>query len=64
MKDIDITDIVKDGDIDKIILCLVQLRSVGYDSLYWDGYDSSIEVYQSNQPERLNVMDPKGYAIV
>ena len=54
MKEIDITDTIVNGDIDNIIQCLTQLRSVGYNRLYWDGFDSYIEVYNSHQPERLN----------
>ena len=64
MKNIDITETISEGTIDTIILCLTQLKSVGYDKIYWDGYDSYIEAYQSHQPERLNPEAPKGDAIV
>jgi hypothetical protein len=54
MKNIDITHVIVEGEIDKVITCLTQLKSIGYDSIYFDGYEASIEVYQSHQPERLN----------
>ncbi len=40
--DVDLTDIIADGDIKQIVTVLLDLVDKGYTKLYWDGYDSWI----------------------
>ena len=46
-KEIDTTENVAGGDIDHIISILQRWKELGYDRLYWDGYESAIYVYKS-----------------
>lgn len=50
-KDVDITENIASGEVDHIISVLKRFREIGYDKLYWDGYDSSIHLYKSQCKE-------------
>ncbi len=60
-KDIDITENIAAGDVDHIISILNRFREIGYDRLYWDGYNSAIYLYKNNQTERSKREDFKNY---
>ena len=58
---VDITENVGSGNVDHIISILKRYRESGWDRLYWDGYDSTIQLYKSNQPERSKREDVKEF---
>jgi hypothetical protein len=52
-KDLDITEEIENGDILHILGILGKCYDMGYDRLFWDGYDSTIHVYKSKEePEK------------
>ena len=57
--DLDISDLIGEGDLSKIIDALSYYKSLGYEKLYWDGYDSWIKIVD-NISEKLitNPQDP------
>lgn len=54
---VDLTDEIARGDVLHIIKTLQILHELGYKNLFWDGYDSTIEVYKcvSDLPEKCNI---------
>ena len=57
--DLDITDLVGEGDISKIIDALSYYKSFGYEKLYWDGYDSWIKIVDNiSEKPMTNPQDP------
>ncbi len=42
LPEVDLTEIIAQGDISQIIHVLCELRDKGYVSIHWDGFDSSI----------------------
>jgi hypothetical protein len=62
--EIDITDEMATYTVSKMISLLKVLDRNGFSSIHFDGYNGSICVYKSYQPERLNEKTPKGDAIV
>jgi hypothetical protein len=46
-KELDITEQIADGDVLNILSVLGKCYDMGYDRLFWDGYDSAIYVYKS-----------------
>lgn len=45
--EIDITENMAGGCVKHIISTLKAFSEIGYDRLYWDGYNSSISLYKS-----------------
>lgn len=50
-RQIDVTELIAEGNVSKITNILAGLLQIGYDRLYWDGYDSAIYLYQSSSME-------------
>lgn len=48
-KSIDITDLIAEGDLSKIISNLTAFRNGGFTSLYWDGYNASIVIVKKKE---------------
>lgn len=46
---VDITDEIAHGDVQYIIDMLEKFKKLGWNRLYWDGYDSSIHLYKSKE---------------
>jgi hypothetical protein len=51
MENIDITDLIVEGNLGKIISYLNMFKLIGYDSIYFDRYNASIELYKSESKD-------------
>ena len=49
---IDITDFINKGNLEEIIPFLIELFSLGYRKIDFDGYDASIEIFKTNENEK------------
>lgn len=58
MRRIDITENIASGNIAHIVSILSKFLEMGYDTLYWDGYDSSIHIYkycETEEAKKINI---------
>lgn len=53
MQELDITDLMTNGNIDEIIFYLTHYRSFGFNKLDWDGWDSTIKLYRDKDMDSL-----------
>jgi len=51
IKYLDITESIASGDVKHIISILRRWEEIGYDRLYFDGYNASISLYKSKEKE-------------
>lgn len=58
---IDLTDLIANGNVEEIISKLRELLSLGFNKLYWDGYDASIHLYKKKEAEQSASQDGASY---
>lgn len=53
IKEVDITENICGGDVEHIISVLRRWKEIGFDRLYFDGYDAAIYLYKSNHSQSM-----------